>query len=71
MREAAALGAGIAQAGMEGTVALLAAGSLVTVLDAHAPPPWAVWIACAGTRGTGPRRGHGGVRRSASTERCR
>jgi DNA-binding transcriptional LysR family regulator len=44
MRAAAALEAGIAQAGSEGTAALIASGSLVTVLDAHAPPPWAVWM---------------------------
>ncbi|RXT35369.1 LysR family transcriptional regulator [Bradyrhizobium betae] len=44
MRAAAALGAGIAQAGSESTAALIASGSLVTVLDAHAPPPWAVWM---------------------------
>ncbi|MCK1383561.1 LysR family transcriptional regulator [Bradyrhizobium sp. 21] len=44
MRAAAALGAGIAQAGSEGTAALLASGGLVTVLEAYAPPPWAVWM---------------------------
>jgi DNA-binding transcriptional LysR family regulator len=45
MRAATALGIGIAQAGSEGTAAaLLASGRLVTVLDAHAPPPWAVWM---------------------------
>ena len=44
MRAATALGTGIAQAGSEGTAALLASGGLVTVLDAHAPPPWAVWM---------------------------
>jgi LysR family transcriptional regulator for bpeEF and oprC len=44
MRAAAALGIGIAQAGSESTTALLASGALVTVLDAHAPPPWAVWM---------------------------
>ena len=43
-RTAAALGTGIAQAGSEGTAALLASGGLVTVLDPHAPPPWAVWM---------------------------
>jgi LysR family transcriptional regulator, regulator for bpeEF and oprC len=43
-RTATALGIGIAQAGSEGTAALLAAGDLATVLDAHAPPPWAVWM---------------------------
>ena len=43
-RAAAALGIGIAQAGAEGTAALRASGGLVTVLDAHAPPPWAVWM---------------------------
>jgi DNA-binding transcriptional LysR family regulator len=44
LRTATALGAGIAQAGSESTAALLASGDLVTVLDAHAPPPWAVWM---------------------------
>src|SRR6187402_357245 len=44
MRAATVLGAGIAQAGSESTAALIASGSLVTVLDAHAPPPWAVWM---------------------------
>ncbi len=44
LRAAAVLGAGIAQAGAEGTATLLASGELVTVLDAHAPPPWAVWM---------------------------
>lgn len=44
VRSAAALGAGIAQAGSEGTSALVASGGLVTVLDAYAPPPWAVWM---------------------------
>ena len=44
MRAAAALGAGIAQAGSEGTAPLLASGGLVMVLEAHAPPPWAVWM---------------------------
>jgi DNA-binding transcriptional LysR family regulator len=44
MRAATALGTGIAQAGSESTAALLASGSLMTVLDAHAPPPWAVWM---------------------------
>ena len=43
-RIATALGTGIAQAGAESTAALLATGGLVTVLDAHAPPPWAVWM---------------------------
>ena len=43
-RAAAALGTGIAQAGSESTATLLASGELVTVLDAHAPPPWAVWM---------------------------
>ena len=43
-RTATALGTGIAQVGSEGTAALLASGALVTVLDAHAPPPWAVWM---------------------------
>jgi DNA-binding transcriptional LysR family regulator len=47
MRAATALGTGIAQAGSESTAALIASGSLVTVLDAHAPPPWAVWMLCA------------------------
>jgi len=44
MRAAAELGTGIAQAGSESTATLLASGKLVTVLDAHAPPPWAVWM---------------------------
>ena len=44
LRTAAVLGTGIIQAGEEGTAALLAAGRLVTVLDSHAPPPWAVWM---------------------------
>jgi len=44
LRTATMLGTGIAQAGSEGTAALLASGGLVTVLDAHAPPPWAVWM---------------------------
>lgn len=44
MRAAAELGTGIAQAGSESTATLLASGELVTVLDAHAPPPWAVWM---------------------------
>jgi len=44
MRAAAALGAGIAQAGSEGTAALLASGGLVMLLEAYAPPPWAVWM---------------------------
>ena len=43
-RAATALGTGIAQAGIEGTAELLASGDLLTVLDAHAPPPWAVWM---------------------------
>lgn len=43
-RTATALGTGIAQAGSEGTTALLASGCLVTVLDAQAPPPWAMWM---------------------------
>lgn len=44
LRSAAALGSGIAQVGAESTAAPLAAGTLVTVLDDHAPPPWAVWM---------------------------
>jgi len=44
LRTAIALGAGIGQVGSEGTAALLASGTLATVLDAHAPPPWAVWM---------------------------
>src|SRR4051794_3913854 len=44
LRTATVLGAGIGQAGSEGTAALLGSGSLVTVLDAYAPPPWAVWM---------------------------
>jgi LysR family transcriptional regulator, regulator for bpeEF and oprC len=44
LRSATALGAGIAQSGAEGTAPLLTAGELVTVLDAYAPPPWAVWM---------------------------
>ncbi|MCR0984852.1 LysR family transcriptional regulator [Roseomonas populi] len=44
LRAAAVLGAGITQAGAEGTAALLASGSLVAVLGSHAPPPWAVWM---------------------------
>lgn len=44
MRSAAALGAGIAQAGSEGTAALFASGGLVPVLEAYAPAPWAVWM---------------------------
>jgi LysR family transcriptional regulator, regulator for bpeEF and oprC len=44
MRAATAFGTGIAQAGSESTAALLASGGLVTVLDAYAPPPWAVWM---------------------------
>ena len=44
LRTAIALGAGIGQVGSEGTAALLASGALATVLDAHAPPPWAVWM---------------------------
>ena len=43
-RTATALGTGIAQAGSESTAALLASGGLVTVLDAHAPPAWSVWM---------------------------
>ena len=43
-RTATTLGTGIAQAGSEHTAALLASGDLVTVLDSHAPPPWAVWM---------------------------
>ncbi|MGI4744643.1 MAG: LysR family transcriptional regulator [Janthinobacterium lividum] len=43
-RAATALGIGIAQAGSEGTTALIASGGLVTVLDAYAPPPWSVWM---------------------------
>ena len=43
-RTAAALGIGIAQVGAESTEALLASGSLVRVLDAHAQPPWSVWM---------------------------
>ncbi|MGI4802021.1 MAG: LysR family transcriptional regulator [Janthinobacterium lividum] len=44
LRTATVLGAGIGQVGSEGTAALLASGDLVTVLNAHAPPPWAVWM---------------------------
>lgn len=44
MRAAAALGAGIVQAGSEGTATLLAYGGLVMVLETYAPPPWAVWM---------------------------
>ncbi len=44
MRAAAALGAGIVQAGSEGTATLLASGGLVMVLETYAPPPWAVWM---------------------------
>ena len=44
LRTATALGTGIAQVGAEGTEAFLASGGLVTVLDANAPPPWAVWM---------------------------
>ena len=44
LRTAIVLGAGIGQVGSEGTAALLASGALATVLDAHAPPPWAVWM---------------------------
>jgi DNA-binding transcriptional LysR family regulator len=44
LRAATVLGAGIGQAGSEGTAALLGSGSLVTVLDAYTPPPWAVWM---------------------------
>ncbi len=43
-RTATALGTGIAQTGSEGTAALIASGGFVTVLDAYAPPPWAVWM---------------------------
>ncbi len=43
-RTAATLGTGIAQAGVESTAALIASASLVTVLDAYAPLPWAVWL---------------------------
>ncbi len=44
MRTATVLGSGISQAGAEGTATLLASNDLVTVLDAHAPPPWTVWM---------------------------
>ena len=44
LRAATVLGTGIAQVGTEGTAELLASGALVTVLDAYAPPPWAVWM---------------------------
>lgn len=44
LRTATVLGAGLGQVGSEGTAAFLASGALVTVLDAHAPPPWAVWM---------------------------
>ncbi|MCK1394011.1 LysR family transcriptional regulator [Bradyrhizobium sp. 1] len=44
LRAATVLGAGIGQVGSEGTAALLGARGLVTVLDAYAPPPWAVWM---------------------------
>ena len=44
LRAATVLGAGIGQAGSEGTAALLGSGGLVRVLDAYAPPPWAVWM---------------------------
>jgi LysR family transcriptional regulator for bpeEF and oprC len=44
MRAAAALGAGIVQAGSEGTATLLASGGLVMMLETYAPPPWAVWM---------------------------
>jgi len=44
LRAAAALGCGIVQVGSEGTAELVASGSLVTVLDDHAPPSWAVWM---------------------------
>ena len=44
LRTAIVLGAGIGQVGIEGTAALLASGALVTVLEAHAPSPWAVWM---------------------------
>ncbi|NPD67206.1 LysR family transcriptional regulator [Lichenicola cladoniae] len=43
-RAATALGIGIAQAGAEGTAALIASGGLVTVLDTYAPPPWSMWM---------------------------
>lgn len=43
-RAATSLGIGIAQAGSEGTAALIASGGLVTVLDAYAPPPWSMWM---------------------------
>jgi LysR family transcriptional regulator, regulator for bpeEF and oprC len=44
LRTATTLGMGIAQAGAESTAALLASGGLVMVLEAYAPPPWAVWM---------------------------
>ncbi len=44
LRAATVLGAGIGQAGSEGTAALIGSGVLVRVLDAYAPPPWAVWM---------------------------
>ena len=44
LRTTIVLGAGIGQVGIEGTAALLASGALVTVLEAHAPSPWAVWM---------------------------
>jgi DNA-binding transcriptional LysR family regulator len=44
LRTAIILGAGIGQVGSEGTAAHLASGALMTVLDGHAPPPWAVWM---------------------------
>ena len=43
-RTAATFGTGIAQAGAESTAALIASASLVTVLDAYAPLPWALWL---------------------------
>jgi LysR family transcriptional regulator for bpeEF and oprC len=43
-RTATILGIAMSQAGSEDTAALLASGGLLTVLDAHAPPPWAVWM---------------------------
>ena len=44
LRTATALGIGIAQVGSEGTAPLRVSGALVTVLDEHAPPSWAVWM---------------------------
>lgn len=43
-RTATILGIAMSQAGSEDSAALLASGGLLTVLDAHAPPPWAVWM---------------------------